>query len=432
MEDIKVRREGNQIVYEVRMDITDKSMLEQEQMIQEAANRVGARATADVLKRFDTQGQPIAVGGVKYTSKGEHSEAYECPFGKITVSRHVYQSPEGGKTFCPMEHAARMILNSTPKYAKLLSHHYGKTGALSVADDLKETTGRIVCPAYVKNVSVMIGEYAQIFESELNYELPGDLPNPAQIVISLDGTCMLMINDGWREAMSGTISFYDSAGERMHTIYLGATPEYGKSEFITRFEREIERAKTQYPNAYYIGLADGARSNWAFLGKWTKRWLIDFYHVSEYVKKGANAMFPGKTRTSLREQWIADSLHNLKHKHGAAKRLLNEFNKTLPTVRSKHKAELETVITYFTNNYKKMNYARQTKDNMPIGSGVVEAACKELIKQRLVNSGMRWNNAGAAIVIAIRSLILSNKRWEQFWQKIDNSGCPAHRDFTEI
>ena len=143
-------------------------------------------------------------------------------------------------------------------------------------------------------------------------------------------------------------------------------------------------------------------------------------------------MFPGKTRTSLREQWIADSLHNLKHKHGAAKRLLNEFNKTLPTVRSKHKAELETVITYFTNNYKKMNYDRQTKDNMPIGSGVVEAACKELIKQRLVNSGMRWNNAGAAIVIAIRSLILSNKRWAQFWQKIDNSGCPAHRDFTEI
>jgi len=54
-----------------------------------------------------------------------------------------------------------------------------------------------------------------------------------------------------------------------------------------------------------------------------------------------------------------------------------------------------------------MNYAQQSKINMPIGSGVVEAACKELVKHRLVGSGMRWNNNGAAIVISIRSLILS-------------------------
>jgi len=79
-----------------------------------------------------------------------------------------------------------------------------------------------------------------------------------------------------------------------------------------------------------------------------------------------------------------------------------------------------------------MNYARQTKINMPIGSGVVEAACKELIKQRMANSGMRWKEKGAAIVISIRSLILSNKRWGQFWKRIDESGCPAHKEFSHI
>ena len=79
-----------------------------------------------------------------------------------------------------------------------------------------------------------------------------------------------------------------------------------------------------------------------------------------------------------------------------------------------------------------MNYARQTKINMPIASGVVEAACKELIKQRMANSGMRWKEKGAAIVISIRSLLLSNKRWEQFWKRIDQSGCPAHKEFNEI
>jgi len=208
MDEVKVRREGNEMVYEMRVKITGKSMLEQEQAIQEAANLVGRRATEDALKGFDTQGEAISVDGVKFTTKGEQTEEYECPFGKVVVSRHVYQNASGGKTFCPMEHAARLILNSTPKYAKLLSHHYGKTGALSVVDDLKETTGRIVCPAYVKNVSTVVGACADFFEPDVVYDLPDDIDEPAQIVISLDGTCMLMIDDGWREAMTGTISLY--------------------------------------------------------------------------------------------------------------------------------------------------------------------------------------------------------------------------------
>lgn len=432
MDEVKVRREGNEMVYEMRVKITGKSMLEQEQAIQEAANLVGRRATEDALKGFDTQGEAISVDGVKFTTKGEQTEEYECPFGKVVVSRHVYQNASGGKTFCPMEHAARLILNSTPKYAKLLSHHYGKTGALSVVDDLKETTGRIVCPAYVKNVSTVVGACADFFEPDVVYDLPDDIDDPAQIVISLDGTCMLMIDDGWREAMTGTISLYDTKGIRMHTIYIGATPQYGKAEFLARFEREIAKIKIQYPHATYIGLADGAKTNWDFLSKRTDRLILDFYHASEYVGKAANAMFPGVGKVAEKQRWLTETLHNLKHKHGAAKRLLNEMTEIQGRIYKSWREDMASAITYFTNNYRKMKYAPQSKGNMPIGSGVVEAACKELVKQRLVGSGMRWNDNGAAIVISIRSLILSSKRWEQFWAKIAQSGCPAHKDFTTI
>ena len=432
MDDVKVRREGDEMVYEMRVKLTGKSMFEHEQAIQEAANIVGRRATADALKGFDTHGQAIAVEGVKFTTKGEQTEEYECPFGKVVVSRHVYQNAAGGRTFCPMEHAARLILNSTPKYAKLLSHHYGKSGALSVAEDLKETTGRLVCPAYVKNVSAVVAACADFFDPEIDYELPADIEPPAQIAISLDGTCMLMVNDGWREAMTGTISLYDAAGKRMHTIYIGATPQYGKTEFLMRFEREIKKIKAKYPNAVYTGLADGARANWDFLSKRTERQLIDFYHASEYVSKAANAMFPGVKKAASKQQWLNDALHDLKHKHGAAKRLLDEMREAQDSVFASWRKDMDSAVTYFSNNYQKMNYARQSKINMPIGSGVVEAACKELIKQRLVDSGMRWKNEGAAIVISIRSLILSSKRWEQFWAKIAASGCPSHKDFSFV
>ena len=92
----------------------------------------------------------------------------------------------------------------------------------------------------------------------------------ATVAIGMDGTCLLMCADGWRETMVGTIGLYDRDGERQHTIYLAATPEYGKATFLGRLEREIERVKAACPQARYVGLADGAKGNWEFLGRHTE------------------------------------------------------------------------------------------------------------------------------------------------------------------
>jgi hypothetical protein len=43
------------------------------------------------------------------------------------------------------------------------------------------------------------------------------------------------------------VSLYDGQGERLHTIYLGATPEYGKASFFERMRREIDHIKRQHP-----------------------------------------------------------------------------------------------------------------------------------------------------------------------------------------
>jgi len=59
---------------------------------------------------------------------------------------------------------------------------------------------------------------------------------------------------------------------------------------------------------------------------------------------------------------------------------------------------------------------------LPIGSGVTEAACKTLIKQRLACSGMRWKEEGASAVIALRTLEMTAGRWEQFWGQVDRYG----------
>ena len=85
--------------------------------------------------------------------------------------------------------------------------------------------------------------------------------------------------------------------------------------------------------------------------------------------------------------------------------------------------KVNAAITYFTNQGARMDYAKFRSQNLPIGSGVTEAACKTIIKQRFCRSGMKWKDKGAAIVLSLRCLDKS-QRWDQFWDKVNQYGLP--------
>ncbi|MCH9696778.1 MAG: hypothetical protein K0U68_01625, partial [Gammaproteobacteria bacterium] len=87
------------------------------------------------------------------------------------------------------------------------------------------------------------------------------------------------------------------------------------------------------------------------------------------------------------------------------------------------KENLDAALTYFINHRHMMDYATQVKQQLPIGSGVTEAACKTLVKQRLCGSGMRWKNKGAKVILSLRALVQSKGRWQQFWGNIDEYGA---------
>ncbi len=414
------RRDGD--TFEVSFSLRLRgSMLDMEEAVQEALNGVGRAVMAEALARFDTDGSPIRVGATTFKTKGRFGQTYETPHGPVRVERHVYQNTAtGGRTFCPLERDARMVMNATPRYARIVSGKYSRMGADVMRRDLLESTGRAISRDYVKKIGDFVGALAQAREETWEYELP-ELDRPvASVAVGLDGTCMLLREDGWRQAMCGSISLYDKDGERLHTIYAGASPEYGKQTFLERFGREVERVRARHPAALYIGLADGAPDNWKFLTPRTDRQMLDFYHAREYVGKAAEAIHGHGAR---RREWEADWSHRLKHTRGAAGRLLEEMKASLPSVRAQAcREELGKAITYFGNHRSKMQYWRHTAERLPIGSGVTEAACKTLIKQRLACSGMRWKEAGASAVIALRSLEMTEGRWDQFWQHVARHG----------
>ena len=225
--------------------------------------------------------------------------------------------------------------------------------------------------------------------------------------------------------MSGSIAFYDHDGNRLHTDYIAGAPEYGKARFFERMSREIAHVKEQFPQAQYVGIADGAGDNWTFLAKHTSTQVTDFYHATEYLTKASQALFK-HNQEKARVVWLEQHCHDLKHKDHAVAQQIQELaqQREEKTLSPANQEKLDATITYFTNQQQRMNYAAYRSQRLPIGSGVTEAACKVIIKQRLCRSGRRWKNRGASIVLALRCLVQS-ERWGQFWDKINQYGVPA-------
>jgi len=419
-----IEQKDTKLTIQFTVELTGQ-MLKDEQSLQQSLNEAGQVAMMPMIKQFDTNGESIRVNGIKHTVKDYAPQTYETPYGSVQVERHTYQTSKGGRAYVPLENDARMVLNSTPRYAQIVSGKYARFGADSIREDLLECNGRDISRNYAKKLSDFVGAIALVRESEWEYDLPEFDQPVVSITLGLDGTCMLMQDDGWREAVCGSIAFYDKQGERLHTVYCAASPEYGKEKFKQKFSREIERVKEKFPDALYIGLADGAKDNWTFLWHYAKRLLVDFYHAREYIGKAADALF-GRDQTS-KKIWEENFSHDLKHKQGSAGRLIKELEQQRAHIDSRNfierDEEIRQVITYYKNYKDKMSYAYHTANNLPIGSGVTEAACKTVVKQRMCISGSRWKDEGASCVLTLRAMKLTTGRWQQFWSYVMRHGC---------
>src|SRR5881227_1077240 len=420
-----IARSPTSFTVQVEVPYND-SMLGFEEALQDRLNEAGVVATAEGLQQFDTDGSPITVRPVRLTTKGRVEKDYQTPYGVATLARHVYQSPQGGPTYCPLDRDARIVVTSTPRFAKVLSHKYAEFSSPRAQVDLRENHGRAVSRCLIQDVADAVAAAALAKQEDWSYTLPRFEVPPTTVAISLDGTCLLMGEDGWRETMVGTLSFYDTEGERQHTIYLAATPEYGKAKFLGHLEAEIGRAKAKCPEAHYVGIADGASGNWDFLGRHTDVQVTDFWHAAEYLGKAAVVLYRGHPRT--KEAWLEDACHRLKHEPDGAEWVLKQLRR-LARDRpwAKYDEAVQRAITYFANQsgMGRMDYASRVAVNEPIGSGVTEAACKVIVKQRLCGSGMKWTEGGAAVVLSLRALSYTPERWEQFWAKVDRWGFPV-------
>lgn len=79
---------------------------------------------------------------------------------------------------------------------------------------------------------------------------------------------------------------------------------------------------------------------------------------------------------------------------------------------------INTVCGYLTNNAARMKYDEYLQAGYPIATGVIEGACRYLVKDRMERSGMRWTLQGAQAMLHVRSIHHSNDRTDFYKQRI--------------
>ncbi len=169
-----------------------------------------------------------------------------------------------------------------------------------------------------------------------------------------------------------------------------------------------------------IGLTDGGNGLehcllWALGGIAPQIvFILDFYHASEHLLEFAKLLYGDD---AARQQQTQAWCHKLKHEGGRT--LLRELEgRDMARASPAALESYRQLLGYLRNNQHRMDYPKYISRGWQIGSGMVEAACKTVVCQRLKESGMRWREHGTTALAQLRALYKSEpKLWKNYWNR---------------
>jgi len=397
-----------------------------------------AEALGEELARFDLDVPVVEIAGVAHRQVLRCEETYFASAGPVRVTRSLYSTRQPGeRAVCPLElraglvdgrwtplaaqQAAFAVAHLTPQEAANL---FEKLGNMAPSKSSLDRLPKALNEVWERNRNQFEGE---IRSAETV------APEAVTVGVSLDGVLVPMKDGdrtrkreqatadgketkgpaGYQEASCGTLAFYDAAGDLLSTIRMGRMPEPKKATLKQMLTDELQHVMEQRPDLQVVKLADGAKDNWRYLRsnalpKGIE--VLDFYHAAQHLSAALHAAY-GEGNPKAKSQF-EKLRHILRHEEqGAAKviRALIHLRDAHP--RSK---KLAKELKYFRNNRNRMRYATIAKRNLPIGSGIVEAACKTL-SSRHKRSGMRWRTPGGQALFTLRSLVQSD-RFDAGWR----------------
>ncbi|HWQ94347.1 MAG TPA: hypothetical protein VN418_02460 [Gammaproteobacteria bacterium] len=393
---------------------------------------------ADKLAQYDVDVPKLVINGKHYRRVLRAATTYTCAAGEVQVRRSLYRH-QAESAMVPLEQNAGIVAGHwTPLAARqmlVVTSQLPPAAGEALFDELgmmrpsKSSLDRLP-----KALSAVWEGRRQPFEQQLREA--ETIPEEAvTVAVSLDGVMTPMKAGqrqakreqtqaegkrtrgpaGYQEVGCGTISFYDAQGKRLQTRQLARMPEPKKKSLKCQLQAEMDHILRQQGDLRIVTVADGAKDNWTYLSTAfpNATAVVDFYHAADHLKEALDNAY-GENTPQAKAQF--DKLR---------RRLLDESDgveaviRSLRHLRQKHPGRkvIARELAYFRQYRHRMRYADWKAQQLPIGSGVVEAACKTLVTQRLKGSGMRWSHRGGQAILTFRAL-LQSERFERAWSKL--------------
>ncbi len=399
------------------------------------------------LARYDVTADAVMVDGQEWRKcLANQPKTYLSASGPVTVARNLYRPADGGRCICPLELRAGIIGGlHTPVLARqvayLMAHMTSEETSRCFTELGIVGPSSSSCDRLPKLLSAVWESHRGPWEDALRQQ--ESVPVEASVVaVSLDG---VMVPDkdaqrdakvkreaaqqqglskqrsgpaGYREVGCGTVTLYDEAAQRLDTVRYGRAPESKKKTLTAQLDAELASIRAVRPDLEVVALADGAEENWRYFDQQvyehaTK--VVDHGHASQHLRAALAAYYGEKSIEGRAEYERLRIL--LRDQPGGADDVIAEMSRLTRKIGGKlnkrRRKLLNAELTYFKNQRNRMDYADYQARGLPIGSGMVEAACKTLATQRLKRSGMSWRD-GKQAILTLRSLQQS-QRWPTAW-----------------
>jgi hypothetical protein len=407
---------------------------------------VGRRIMAWVLNHMEPEADNEAPSRVPfkghlYRRRRKHPRSLATLFGPVTLWRRLYEPlGRGGRSIHPLELRLGVEAGlATPALAERVGRWATDHTQDQVLEMLEKDHGvHWSCTSLRKLLgSLRTGMAPHRQDSQVDQvvswlEQARTSTGRFRPTLSVgrDGIFVPLRHGVAQEGSTATISVLDRRGKRVGTVYLGQMPESGQKTLTKQLSALLKdilsRVDSQglrlvyvsdegyHPSDYYhcvLKKMTDPRRPWRRL-EWRR--IVDFYHACQYIQQLAETVFGAGAEA---QSWAKQMRHVLKTKADGVSRVL----KSASALRRGRglcgpAKTYQQAYCYIKKRTQWMQYQAYKRQQLPLGSGITEAACKVVFTQRLKRSGMSWTLAGGQVILDLRVIWLS-RVWDAVHQR---------------
>ena len=286
-----------------------------------------------------------------------------------------------------------------------------------VPEKVREHYGIEVCASTVRAITEGHGA---VLESACEAEVKLPLGGVTRLVTEMDGSMVptvQMAEDkgdkrrqrkvSWREARLCLAGLPESVS-RKYAATMGSVEEAGRQWKSC----VVQAGGGRHTHLHCVGDAASwiaAQAAQQF-GR-QANYLVDFYHVSEYLAKAAAVVAPKSAQA-----WLHTQQERLKNNHAeAVLAALTPHCEALGVPEAE--APVRVCQRYLRNHVSQLDYAGAIAMGLPIGSGEIESSHRTVIQSRLKISGAWWLVENAGKMLALR-VTRANQEWKSYWTQL--------------